>query len=266
MKFPVKKLVAVLGSCVAMAIQPVKAAEETVTLNTRGDVTMKFRLISGENPFASVILFPGGKGKIGVTDYGIGKTGNFLVRTRNIFAGQGIMVAVIDAPSDRKGEKGMMFGFRNSAEHVVDIDATIDYLQKRASVPVWLVGTSRGTESAAYVANHTSRKIQGLVLTSSMTRPNAKGLALTEMVLDKIKVPVLITTHKNDGCRVTPPGGAKMIKNALVNAPIVKIKIYSGGKKPQSKPCKAKSQHGYFGIEDKVIHDIVAFLKNNQRM
>lgn len=261
-----KKLVVVPGFCVAVITQPVLAAEETVTLNTRGDVTMKFRLISGKNPVASVILFPGGKGKIKVSDYGIGKTGNFLVRTRNLFARQGIMVAVVDAPSDRQGEEGMMFGFRTSPEHVIDIDAIIDYLQKRASVPVWLIGTSRGTESAAHVADLTGRKIQGLVLTSSMSRPNAKGLALTEMDLDKIKVPVLITTHKNDRCRVTPPGGAKKIKKALVNAPVVEIKYYTGGKKSKSKPCKAKSQHGYFGIEDEVVRDIVVFLKNNRRI
>jgi dienelactone hydrolase len=266
LKLPVKKLVTVLGFCSAVTTQYVQAAEETVTLNTRGDITMKFRLISGKNPIASVILFPGGKGKIKVTDYGIGKTGNFLVRTRNVFAKQGTMVAVVDAPSDRQGEEGMMFGFRTSPEHVIDIDTIIDYLQKRTGMPVWLIGTSRGTESAAYVANHTSRKIQGLVLTSSMSRPNAKGLALTEMVLDKIKVPVLITTHKNDRCHVTPPDGAKKIKNALVNAPKVEIKYYTGGKRPRSKPCKAKSQHGYFGIEDKVVRDIVAFLKNNRRM
>ena len=29
--------------------------------------------------------------------------GNFLVRTRDAFAAQGLMVAVIDAPSDQKG-------------------------------------------------------------------------------------------------------------------------------------------------------------------
>lgn len=266
MKFSVKKLAVVLGFCIAGITQPAQAAEETVTLNTRGGVTIKFRLISGKDPVASVILFPGGKGKIKLTDFGIEKTGNFLVRTRNVFARQGIMVAVVDAPSDRQGEAGMMFGFRTSPEHVIDIDAIIDYLQKRTSIPVWLIGTSRGTESAAYVANHTSRKIQGLVLTSSMSRPNAKGLALTEMDLDKIRVPVLITTHKNDRCRVTPPGGAKKIKNALVNAPIVELKYYTGGKKPRSKPCKAKSQHGYFGIEDEVVRDIVAFLKNSRRM
>ena len=96
-----------------------------------------------------------------------------LVRTRDDFAAHGFAVAVVDAPSDRKERKGMRGGFRNSAEHVTDIDAVTAHLKKTVRVPVWLIGTSRGTESAAYVAIHAKEKIAGVVLTSSMTEDNS---------------------------------------------------------------------------------------------
>lgn len=242
------------------------AGEETEQLSPRAGVTLNFSLIVPANPVASVILFPGGNGKIGISSYGIENEGNFLVRTRDMFADRDMIVAVVDAPSDRQGQKGMLSGFRTSSEHLTDIDAVIDYLQKKAAVPVWLIGTSRGTESAAHVAIHTNRKIGGVVLTASVTESNSKGTAVTKMNLGKIQAPVLIASHKKDECHVTPPRGAKKIKAALTSAQVAEIKFYTGGSKPESKPCKARSPHGFFGIEEAVVGDIVQFIKGHQRV
>ena len=237
------------------------AAEETVELSPRTGATIQLVLIPTDKAVASVILFPGGDGIIGISSYGIEREGNFLVRSRDLFADNGLLVAVVDAPSDKAGGNGMLYGFRTSTEHVADIDAVIDYLQKKANIPVWLIGTSRGTESAAYVAINTSKKIGGVVLTSSVTERNNKGTAVTKMELDKITVPVLIASHKKDGCHITPSSGAKKIKSKLKNAPVVEIKYYKGGKSPISKPCKAKSEHGFYGIEEEVVDDIANFVK-----
>jgi len=239
------------------------AGEETEQLSPRAGVTLNISLIVPANPVASVILFPGGDGKIGISSYGIEKEGNFLVRTRDMFADRDMIVAVVDAPSDRQGQKGMLSGFRTSREHVTDIDTVIDYLQKKATVPVWLIGTSRGTESAAHVAIHTNKKIGGAILTASVTESNSKGTAVTKMDLGNIQAPVLIASHKKDECRVTPPSGAKKIKSKLKNAPVVEIKYYTGGKPPLSKPCEAKSEHGFYGIEEAVVGDIVQFIKGH---
>ena len=57
------------------------------------------------------------------------------------------MVAVVDAPSDR--QRGMNAIFRMSRAHAADIAAVADYLKKQSDVPVWLVGTSMGSFSAA---------------------------------------------------------------------------------------------------------------------
>ena len=59
--------------------------------------------------------------------------------------------------------------FRMSGQHAADIEAVAAYLKKQADVPVWLVGTSMGTFSAARGAI-AGRNIDGMVLTSTITR------------------------------------------------------------------------------------------------
>ena len=243
-------------------------AEELVELQTRPGVTQKFILIKPNNPMLSVILFAGGQGNLELSsDYagkpviGWGK-GNFLVRSRDLFASHGFMVAVVDAPSDHKEEDGMLYGFRSSQEHVTDIEHVIGYLKKQANIPVWLIGTSRGTESAAHIAIHTEKKINGLVLTSSMAEENDKGTTVTNMAIDRITIPTLVVANEDDDCWLTPPSGAKEIARLLVNSPKVEVIYFSGGDESISKnPCRALTHHGYLGIEEQVVSAIAKWIK-----
>ena len=256
----------------AAAANPARAGaqEQLVTLETRAGVTQKFILITPEMPVAAVILFAGGTGNLdrsGAADRPVldRDENNFLVRTRADFAAHGFAVAMVDAPSDRKERIGMRGGFRNSAEHVTDIDAVTAHLKKTVRVPVWLIGTSRGTESAAYVAIHAKEKVAGLVLTSSMTEDNSDGRPVTDLPLDRIRVPALVVAHEDDECWATPPGGAEWIAESLVNASRVEVKMFSGGDPPRSKPCQARSAHGFLGIEQKVVAAIAAFITSASR-
>lgn len=180
-----------------------------------------------------------------------------------MFAKHGFLVSVVDAPSDHKSKKVMLGGFRDSMDHVEDIDHVISYLRKQADVPVWLIGTSRGTESATNIAINSEQHPAGLVLTSSMSVQNSKGTAVTEMDLKSISIPVLIVANTDDGCPKTPPQGAKEIARMLSNAKKVEVKMFSGGDAPISKPCKAMSYHGFLGIEDDVVDFISGFIKSN---
>lgn len=94
-------------------------------------------------PTRSAILFTGGAGVVAA-----GRA-NFLLRVADRFVAQGISVAIPEMPSDHPG--GVPGAFRASAENATDIGAVVDFLRQRANVPVWLVGTSRGTLSAASV-------------------------------------------------------------------------------------------------------------------
>jgi pimeloyl-ACP methyl ester carboxylesterase len=180
-----------------------------------------------------------------------------------MFAKHGFLVAVVDAPSDQKSKTGMYGGFRSSMYHVEDIDHVISYLRNQADIPVWLIGTSRGTESATNIAINSKQHPDGLILTSSMSVATSKGLAVIEMDLKRITVPALVIANTDDVCRVTPPEGAEEIARMLSNSKKVGVKMFSGGDAPISKSCQAMSYHGFLGIEDKVVDYISGFIKSN---
>ena len=249
-------------------------SNELVKLETRPGATQRFILINPANPVASVILFAGGWGNLQLGS-GFGEptvsnsSKNFLVRTRKDFAKQGLMVAVIDSPSDKKKMNSI---WRISEENGQDIKGVANYLKSQANIPVWLVGTSYGTLSAPNGTIRNKEVVDGLVLTSSVTRMRAKSKiygthpdGIINMDLGKITVPTLIVSHQDDKCELTPASDAPKLKKALVNSPKVEIMYFTGGKRPKSKPCHALSAHGFYGIEDQVVTAIADFIKANSK-
>jgi pimeloyl-ACP methyl ester carboxylesterase len=104
--------------------------------------------------------------------------------------------------------------------HVEDAAAIAGVMRQEAPVPVWFVGTSRGTISVANIASRLgSGKIAGIVLTSSVTNPGKKSQqAVPDADLAGIAIPGLIMGHGGDDCYVTPwseqEALAKQFKNA----------------------------------------------------
>jgi predicted dienelactone hydrolase len=240
-----------------------------VTIKTPRGANQAFILIKPDKPVASVILFAGGHGGLGLksaTDMTWGK-GNFLVRSREKFASLGLMVAVIDAPSDNQG--GMKATFRFSSEHAADIGAVAAHLKKEANVPVWTVGTSMGTWSAATGAMG-AKDVDGLVLTSTVTRAKPEWAiakshpnGVASLSLSRVKVPTLVMSHKNDGCAITPAADAAKLTKALSGSKKVEVILMEGGSPPESDPCEAKSEHGFLGIEGDAVAKIANFIKAN---
>jgi hypothetical protein len=144
-------------------------ADEVRTIPSRPGVTQSFLLVRpAAAPRAVVVLFAGGHGVVNVRARRLGLAGNFLVRNRARFAGHGLLVAVFDTPSDRADGRD---GFRTTAAHAADVRAVIEALRAEAAAPVWLVGTSMGTVSAASAAARLAGAggPDGLVLTSTVT-------------------------------------------------------------------------------------------------
>jgi len=242
-----------------------------VSVQTPRGAKQAFILIKPAQPKAAVILFAGGHGRLGLKSTSSMAWGaqNFLVRTRDQFAAQGFMVAVVDAPSDRQSERGMNAEFRMGAGHAGDIGAVVDYLKKQAPVPVWLVGTSMGTFSAAGGAI-VLKNLGGIVLTSTITRAksnwNIAGShpnGVASMRLSAVSVPTLIVSHRKDGCDITPAADAPKLTRALGKAKKVDVVLVDGGSPPRSDPCQASSQHGFLGIETQVVGRIAQFINAN---
>jgi pimeloyl-ACP methyl ester carboxylesterase len=244
------------------------AAELLETIPTRPGVTQSFIYEAPDNPpTAAILLFPGGNGVIGLSGSEQAPTlragGNFLVRSRHLFVHRGLLTLTLDVPSDETG--GILSGFRVGADHAQDIAAVISWLRQKTNVPVWLVGTSQGTVSAAALAARLGIGIDGLVLTSSVIEENkgqdpAAPMGVLSVPLSTIKVPALLLAHDDDQCPVSPPSGAQSIADKLTASPRVVIKKLSGGKPPKSSVCEAFAQHGYYGIEDQAVDAIADFI------
>ncbi len=255
----------IVGFCFVMVLASTVYADEILLkVTSRPDVTQRALLLTADKATHTIMLFTGGNGIVKLKDDGkIRKAKhNFVIRTREHFLHAGMNVVIFDAPSDHYRNPGMRGGYRNSSDHITDIKAIMAELKKYTTKPLWLSGTSRGTESVAYAAIHADQ-LAGIILTSSMTVDNDSGEPVTSLELGKITLPVFIGAHRHDDCWVTPPTGAEEIKSGLKNAKVVMLRMYDGGDEPISEACKARSAHGFLGIESQVLKDIIAFIKSN---
>ena len=155
------------------------------------------------------------------------------MKSRWMFADRGFLVATIDAPSDREKIDGF---WRTSEAHSDDIDAVVKFLKKQANVPIWIIGTSQGSFSAANAGIRLNQSINGIVLTSSWTKSKTNWKIYKEfpngvidMNLAEVTVPVLVVSHKNDKCEVTPPKNIDLLANQFTSSPKVEKKVFLGG-------------------------------------
>lgn len=233
-------------------------AEDVVNLSTRSGVTQSYLLSAPEADKARAValLFPGGLGKTDLQREiarSVLDRGNFLVRTRRLFAGAGIATAVLDAPSDQPG--GMEDDFRLGNAHAEDIGKVVADLKTRfPGLPVYLVGTSRGTISAAAAGNRLAKGVDGVVLTATLFLAAGRRPGLSGFDFSTIPTPVLFVHHVNDGCTYTPYSSAKRLADRF---PLVSV---SGGLPPQSKPCDAMSEHGFLGKEAETVDAIAKWI------
>lgn len=237
------------------------AAENVVDIPTRLGVTQRMIILQPPNPKAAVILIPGGHGGLQILPSGAMKwgEGNFLVRTRQQFVYQGLVVAVVDAPSDRQVPP-FLNRFRQTPDHAADIKAIIAWVRESFKVPIWLIGTSRGTQSVGYVATVLTgpEGPDGVVLTSTILSDD-KGRPVPAMPLEKIRIPVLVVHHEQDGCRFCSFSDVQLLMNKLANTPRSELLAFRGGVS-RGDPCEAFAYHGFNGIEQEVIGQIAAWI------
>jgi len=255
----------VAGALLVAGARVGRAADDLRTIPSRPGVTQSFLLVRpAARPTAAVVLFAGGNGalKLGTGRPGLG--GNFLVRNRARFAEHGLLVAVVDAPSDRPDG---LDGFRTTAAHADDVRAVIAVLREDAAVPVWLVGTSMGTVSAANAAARLSAGgPDGLVLTSTVTRQGReRPESIGDVRMKDIHVPTLVVHHRQDACRAPPCADTVALMRDLAGASRRELLTFEGGASPQSGPCEPRAAHGYFGLDAEVVAGIAKWITTAAR-
>jgi hypothetical protein len=240
------------------------SAQEIVSLPTRPTVMQSYFLVGVPNsPQAIAVLFPGSGGfiRIRLEEETIKfESDNFLVRSRIEFTKRGVVAAVLNAPSDQQSGWGMSDEFRLGADHFRDIAIVVGDLKKRfPGKPLFLIGTSRGSTSAAALGARFGQEISGAVLTATMFRQTGRqsrepGSGLSRFDFGTIRIPVLLVHHVGDQCNATPYSGAARLSDKY---PLITV---AGGSPPQSGPCDPLSAHGFFGKESETVEQIVNWM------
>ncbi len=237
---------------------PAFAAEDKlIKLDTRPGVSVAVYYMKRDGATATVVLLSGGGGGIGLKK-DVPTSTNFLVRTRDLFAANGFNVAVVNRPTDHE----LDYEFRVSSEHIHDLRQVVAYVKKDTGLPVWLVGTSRGTTSAAAAGiAFGNEELAGLVLTSSITRAKKIG-AVASLELEAIRIPVFVLHHEKDSCEATVPRDVPRIIDKLKNAPVKKLIMVNGGAGASGDPCEPLHWHGFIGMDKEAVDLIADWIKN----
>ena len=214
---------------------------------------------------ASVILMTGGNGLLNLDASGtiIDSTGNFLIRSANLFLRHGLNVMMADtAPV----HSSINLSDRLSATHAAELQHFIGAAMNRWGKPVWVVGTSNGSISTVTAAGFQPALsgLSGVVLTSSVTVLNAGTQPTFNLYVSRITVPTQVVWHQDDHCVSSPPAGSAALFAAIPSAKKAS-EVFDGGHSVATDPCGAFSEHGYAGIEQKVVKEIAEFVRGKDK-
>ena len=256
-----------------------KVCGEVVTLKTHDGTTTRYALAGPEEAPAgdriALVLLVGGGGDLDLDDQGCPRalSGNSLVRSLPYFHAEGFSTALVDAPSDHQGGDGLG-GFRTSSDHAADLGLVVTDVRRRTNGSVWVVGTSRGTISAANVASRFTSLAtpDGLVLTSAVTVGSRSGRkawvsqTVFDLKLDAIRSPVLVVGHAADQCLRTPPDLMRDItaKTRGSRQQVVLVKGGPGlpaGTQAGLDACEGRTPHGFIEQEAEVAAGIARFIR-----
>jgi dienelactone hydrolase len=246
-----------------------------VTINSRNQSIPAILIKPAGVPKGAVILFAGDNGRLDIQSDGTIRflQDNFLVRARSLFARAGYVALLPDLARDmKKGDDDVVANYRGSQDYAVDVNHMVRYMRSQDIRKVWTIGTSRGTLSVAnYVArSSTPRELtpDGAIYTSGYWKlgTDVTGFTIWKLAngdAHKLRVPTLLVVHKQDQCPDTNPDDLSDFSDWLSGGGgPVSVMTFTGGKpsSPQSGPCGALSQHGFYGLDKEVVKRITGWI------
>lgn len=250
---------------VCSAAPDARAADaEAVTIDT--NFTVRTPPVRLDKPAraarASVVLMTGADGLLSLDASGtiINSTGNFLIRSADIFLRSGLNVMMADAAPAHPD--GLGTGLRLSATHAAELQGFINAAANRWGKPVWVVGTSAGSISTVTAGGFQPALagLRGVVLTSPVTVLSSVNQATFNLYASRITLPTMVVWHRDDHCSASPPAGSAVLFNTIPSAGRA-YRIFEHGHSVATDPCGAFSEHGYAGIEEEVVKAIAEFVR-----
>jgi pimeloyl-ACP methyl ester carboxylesterase len=214
---------------------------------------------------ASVVLMSGANGLLSLDATGtiIDSTGNFLIRSADLFLRHGLNVMMADVTPAHP--VGLNFATRLNATHAAELQGYINAAINRWRMPVWVVGTSNGSISAVTAAGFLPAVagLRGVVLTSPVTDLTPGTQPTFNLFASRITVPTLVVWHQDDQCVFSPPAGAAALFTQIPSADKASL-TFEHGHSVATDPCGAFSEHGYAGIEEEVVKKIAEFIRRDE--
>ena len=179
---------------------------------------------------------PGGPGRVNPHMEGpklvFAGAGNFLIRSREVFADPQFVAASTDATTTPERIQAIMR----------DLEA------RYGKIAIYVVGTSKSTNSTMQLAKSLDGQAAGFIHTSSMS-------AIASFDPRGSKSRNLIVLHKMDACRVTSPSSGVASHNKY-GTELIEVE----GGKSTGDDCEAFAYHGYNGIEAQTVDKIKAWI------
>ena len=190
----------------------------------------------GAAPTHAVVLMPGGSGNLNPRlqdgKLAFGFSGNFLIRSRALFADQRFVAASTDATTSPARMTAIMQ----------------DLERRYPGVAVYILGTSNSTGSTMALAAPLDGRAAGFVHSSSLNRIagfDARGF----------KSRHLIVYHRMDACRATRPSASDGAQRSYG----IEVIAIEGGRSTGD-DCEAYAHHGYYGVERETVDRIKSWI------
>lgn len=204
-------------------------------------------------------MFPGGAGDIDIRkDGSLKQTDNFVVRTRDLWRSRGYGVVLVDAIGRQS-----MRGQRSTSAYAEVTRDIIAFARSQGPLPVWVLGTSQGSIAAMNAASHAGPDlIAGVVLTESVSVLGGSHETVFDAHPGQVRTPALVVANEEDRCSVAPPSKAEAIARSMraTHATVLRV---SGGVKQSKDDCGSLTPHGYYGIEDSVVSQILNWMQSS---
>ncbi len=195
-------------------------------LTTRNPVTIHY----------GVILMPGGNGRMGPhmerAKIAFSGGGNFLIRSRELFADPQFVAASTDATT--------------TPDRIMVIVRDLE--RRYGKIAIYVIGTSRSTEATMSLAKSLDGQVAGFVHSSSMS-------SIAGFDPRNLRSRNLIVLHKMDACKVTNPSAGISSHNKYGTE-----LIEMDGGKSTGDDCEAYAHHGYYGIEKETVDRIKGWI------
>lgn len=224
---------------ICFAANPIDSYIDSVHYEDGDKIPYLLTTAGSAAPKYILVLMPGGAGLMNIRKNDDGTiqfdfSANFLIRSRTLIADGEFAAISLDA--DRRPKR---------------MRAVINDLKlKYSNAKIYIVGTSRSTLATIYLSENMDGEVSGFIHTASMS--SIGGLNTKDS-----KSRNLIVTHKNDGCRLTPPSSS--IENH--DSYGTDLIVIDGGI-AEGDPCQAMGHHGFNGVEAETIQKMKNWIKN----